>query len=208
MCRSNEHLHRFGGLPFIDFTQSFIFAPLDLQVTHAATHDSDQTSIDAKRYNYWTTGVPYNVSHFDGSRVYGAYGWKRGDLGTASGGWVMTARDLVRLMCATDQLANQSDILTPESLNEMESVPYPSFAPTRTHGWGKAEDGTLGKDGETIFSAAYMAKYPTGINVAIVVNTGGVSGKVRTKCGQISNTIKNAAIPATYDLFGMSEGSP
>jgi CubicO group peptidase (beta-lactamase class C family) len=195
-----------GGVPYIEFTRDFIFAPLNLQVAHAATHYSDLTSLDAKRYDYFTKGVPYHTSHFDGSRVYGAYGWKRGDLGTASGGWSMPARDLVRLMCATDQLGNQPDILSPAMLNEMESVPYPAIKSNQAHGWVRSSDGTLRKDGKFISGVAYMAKYGSGINVAIVVNTGAISGQVKDRCDEIEVIVKNAGVPVNYDLFGGSFG--
>jgi CubicO group peptidase (beta-lactamase class C family) len=198
-----------GGVPYIPFTQAFIFAPLGLQVAHAATHSSELTPLDARRYDYFTGGVPYHTSHFDGSRVYGAYGWKRGDLGAAAGGWSMPARDLVRLMCATDQLGNQPDILAPATLNEMESVPYPEVQANQAHGWGRSDNGTLRKDGKFISGVAYMAKYASGINVAIVVNTGAISSQVKDRCDEIEVIVKNAGVPATYDLFGgPPEGSP
>jgi CubicO group peptidase (beta-lactamase class C family) len=197
-----------GGISYIDFMQAFIFGPLNIAATHSATHYSDLTSLDAKRYAYWVKGVPYHTSSFDGSRVYGSYSFKRGDLGTASGGWVISARELVRLLCATDQLANQPDILTPASLNEMESVPYPLISSTQAHGWGRFANGTLVKDGKNIFCAAYMGKYASGVNVAIIVNTGASSDEVEKKCHAIKEVVTNAGIPVLYDLFGVSEGGP
>jgi CubicO group peptidase (beta-lactamase class C family) len=197
-----------GGIPYIAFMQGFVFGPLNLAATHSATHYGDLTTLDARRYDYWTSGVPHHASMFDGSRVYGSYGWKRGDLGTASGGWVISARELVRLLCATDQLANQPDILTPASLNEMESVPYPAISTTQAHGWTRSADGKLGKNGKTIFCAAYMAKYPSGVNVAIIVNTGVESAEVESRCNAVEAIVKNAGISVLYDLFGANEASP
>ena len=139
--------------------------------------------------------------------VFGAYGIKRGDLGAAAGGWVATARDLVRIMCATDQLANQPDLLMPATLFAMESVPFPEVDANQPHGWDTSA-GKFGKDGNVGWGAAYMAKYPNGINVAIVINTGASSSDLETKVSQIKNIVVGAGVPANYDLFGLQEDAP
>ena len=196
-------IHEVSGIPYIEFMQEFVFSPLNVSVTHTAVDYAELTSQDAKRYSYYDGGLPYRVSKFDGTtRVYGDYGFKRGDLGAASGGWATSARDLVRIMCATDQLPNLPDLLSPESLDEMESVPYPELDAGQAHGWDTNSDGKFARTGKFYGGAAYMAKFPSGINVAIIINTGGSSSQVRGKVSEVEGIISSVNVPSDYDLLG------
>jgi len=188
--------------PYIDFMQNEIFMPLGLNITNTLTDYDDLTTSDAKRYYYYRSHTSYHSSNFDGSRVYGAYGIGRGDTGAAAGGWVTSARDLVRLLCATDRLNNHSDILQPATLDEMESIPFPYIADYQPLGWdSKNTAGRLQKNGKTGAMGAYMAKYPSGVNVAIIFNSGSGVNLPTKLSGELEVIIKNSNIPEDYDLF-------
>jgi CubicO group peptidase (beta-lactamase class C family) len=208
-CRKYNN-HNFGlaghiiaersGVSYGAFIFEHILNPLGLDIAPKRPFLADQTGLDSSRYGWFDSGVPYRISDFDSSqRVYGAYGYKRTDLGLAAGGWESSARDLVRLLCATDRLGNQSDILSEDSLDEMESVPFPETDASQAHGWSKSGS-KLAHSGLQGEGAAYMAKWGTSINVAVVINTGngislsGIAGNVKT-------AIENASIPFNYDLF-------
>jgi CubicO group peptidase (beta-lactamase class C family) len=172
---------------------------------------AEQEPIDSKRYTYYDSGMPQYPSKFDGvirSSYYGvgkAYG--------PQGSWTATAADLVRFMCATDRRTlpyDVPDLLTGPTLDVMESVPFPNAAPNPfAHGWDiisdpdSADYGKLAHSGAHDAARAYMAKYPDGINVAIVVNTG--KGDYSSEANQIRAIVKQAIedqmIPVWYDLF-------
>lgn len=189
------------GMGYEDFIQQFILQPIgidEMRVSKTSWHQ--QEANDAKRYHYYKSGMPHLPSKFDG--VVGPIAYGHGRSYGPQGSWTATAADLARLMCATDRLPNQSDILEPGTLDTMETVWFPAAGgdSPRTLGWGLTSGGTLNHNGLTSVGRAWMCKYANGINVAICANTGnGSLGK--SLADTVMNLVEDAAIPVWYDQF-------
>ncbi len=137
--------------------------------------------------------------------------------GSAAGSLKATAGDLVRFMLATDKLPNHKDILKAETIDLMESRPFPSTAPNVAHGWGiRCKDSActqskLSHGGKTGGGTAYMVKFKnyqlsnidvSGINVAIATNFG-KSSKLSKLAHNIARKLGTANIPENYDLLNV-----
>lgn len=196
---------RTAGVPYETYIRDNVLLPIGL--TNVVPTGIAPSLLDAAPHLYngsgnpavWNTlGVPHPAEY-------------------AAGGWSATARDLVRLMCATDKLANHSDILQPATINLMESRPYPNTAPSGAHGWRyEGPQGKLWHNGSVGGGASYIVKFPAGytsangtdlsnVNVAVCVNiqnANPLKGLVDT----IAVTAGAASVPVWYDLFGGAYG--
>lgn len=147
-------------------------------------------------------------------------GWKtKSDAATkvsAAGGWSTTARNLARIMVATDQLPNYPDLLKPATLDLMETKPFPGVSP-HTLGWvsskNKKGHTKLSHNGKITGGTAFIAKYPDGyiaksgidlsnINIAICTNNGDASTDALSALAtEIAKVVGQKTIPEHYDLF-------
>lgn len=200
-----------SGMDYEPFMRQVLqLAEIDaMRVSRSWWHE--QEPIDSKRYAYYDSGMPQKPSKIDGVTRSSVYG--NGKPYGPQGSWTSSAADLVRFMCGTDRRAKPydvPDILTDATLDVMESVPFPdSTGDPMAHGWdiisnpNSSDYGKLAHGGAHDAARAYMAKYPDGINVAIVVNTG--KGDYTSEANQIRNIIKGALdqgkIPVWFDLF-------
>lgn len=192
-------IERTAGVSYASYIRNQICSPIGLANTWPT--DTAPSGIDAMPHRY-VDGVP--VTWPDREETH--------PLGYAAGGWSSTARDLVRLMCATDRLPNQSDVLSPATLDLMESRPYPTGAPSRAHGWQyEAPKGKLWHNGSIGGGASFIAKFPPGyisangtdlsnVNVAICVNIQN-AGALDSLVDQVALAVGAASIPVWYDLF-------
>jgi CubicO group peptidase (beta-lactamase class C family) len=130
----------------------------------------------------------------------------------AAGGWSATAGDMVRLMLSTDQLPNHPDILSPGSLNEMETPPFPNTAGDEAIGWKTNAGGKLAKGGDLGDEGnAYIAKFPAGytvngvdvggMTIALCSNGGGDSSLLKTLADDIVKAAAPIAVDPAYDLY-------
>lgn len=183
-----------SGTSFHNYVRTNIIDPLRLNIRASS---SGQTSIDTHRHDYNEDGT---------LRAY--IDDPPNDLGLASGGWKSSAGDLVRLMLATDRNPNHPDILSPATLDLMESQPYPS-ASSYAHGWLKdSNSGKLAKNGALQGGTAYIAKYfnSTPVTVAVCTNVQisdarGGSNALRNLANAIEAAVNRATISSSYDLY-------
>jgi CubicO group peptidase (beta-lactamase class C family) len=188
-----------SGMTYHDYARSNIIDPLGLNIR---ANSSGQSAEDTFRHYYGNNGVP--VSYMDDPT---------NDLGLAAGAWKASAGDLVRLMLATDGNPNHPDVLSPATLADMESRPYPG-ASSYAHGWDKNNAGKLAKGGRLGGGTTYIAKYPTDyfdgssapITVAICTNVEisdarGGSSTLGALAEDIAVVVKDAAIASGYDLY-------
>ena len=178
-----------------------------------------------------TTGIiPYlkTVSAFDSAaHHYNEDGTIRTEDLTATnnvrvtlsaGGWTSSAGDLVKLLLATDQVTNHSDVLQPSTLQKMEK-PYWNNILHRGLGWGVSQkaDGSIkvSHGGDRGESAAFMAKFLPdyqsndgldlgGINIAICANIDfpGGSSSLGSLANDIVKRVATADINANFDIWG------
>lgn len=197
-------IQRVSGQSYSTYIRNQITAPIGLMNTWptgtVATSDP-LFGIEATPHTY-ANGVP--VVWSDATNPH--------PLEYAAGGWSSTARDLVRVMCATDKLTNRSDVLKPTTIDLMESRPYPDTAPGRAHGWQyEAPKGKLWHNGSVGGGASFIVKFPPGyisangtdlshVTVAICVNIQN-AGPLGGLADQIALAVGAANIPASYDLF-------
>jgi len=193
-------IERTSGQSYADYLRQQVLVPLGLN--NVVPTGQQASLLDAAPHTYNGAGNPVVWANLAAPHP----------AEYASGGWSSSARDLVRLMCAVDKLPNRSDILSPATIDLMESRPYPITASSGAHGWRyEAPKGKLWHNGSVGGGASYIARFRNGyvsangtnlseIHVAIVVNIQNASPLLG-----LSNTVAlaagAAAIPANYDLF-------
>jgi CubicO group peptidase (beta-lactamase class C family) len=187
-----------SGESYEDYIRERVLTPLGL---HAVVRGGTSVALAATPYekedhpflqDAWTPKAkPYTVSN----------------LGLATGGWMSTAKDLVRLMCALDKKTT-APILNPGTVGTMEAIAYPAIDSSQPLGWDKNDSGKLYKNGLT--SAGGMSqiiKFLPGtigadeINIAIVGNIEHKPGDIDTELQTLAKIVAAASIPDTYDLF-------
>jgi CubicO group peptidase (beta-lactamase class C family) len=202
------------GKSFYGYVRDNVLKPLNLH-TRIIPYGEQINKLDA---------MPHSIN--DGKIQTDAIVKKQSQLGLAAGGWTASAGDMIRLMLATDKLANHKDILTANSLDIMNTPPFPATASDRAIGWEYFKNNTggvkLDHNGSTGNGQAYLVKFLPGyisnsgddlsnIYVAIHVNVGGsdistgkkygLTGKMDTLAGNIAIATSETDIPGYYDAF-------
>ena len=195
-----------SGIPYDKFIRSRILLPIGLN--HVVPYGTSGSSRDAARHRRDANGDPQPLAHGIQDKPM--------SLALPTGGWAATAQDMVRLMCATDKLNNQLDVLGRGTIDIMETVAFPEVDDRQPLGWDsrtpKGNSAVLSKGGMLTGGRALIRKFLPGykaddgtdlshVNVAICINishgissTGGLLNKIALECG-------NADIPESFDLF-------
>ncbi|WP_303311630.1 serine hydrolase [Hymenobacter sp. BT730] len=109
-----------------------------------------------------------------GQKVPLSYGGFNLEAMNAHGGWIFSARDLVRLLLSADGLNSRADLL---SASTIETMTTPSAAnPAYAKGWALA-DGNWKHSGYIDGTASYLARTPDGYTWAILLNSNGTSAQ-------------------------------
>jgi CubicO group peptidase (beta-lactamase class C family) len=189
-----------SGLTFHDYARANIIDSLGLNIRAAS---EGQSAADTYRHKY-VAGVPSAYTDDPTN-----------DLGLAAGGWKSSAGELVRLMLATDRNPNHPDILSEQTLDFMESRPYPGIS-SYAHGWDRNSSGKLAHSGRLGGGTTYIAKYPEDysgigndsdpITVAVCTNISisdarGASSSLRKLADDIAVATDRATIDLGYDLY-------
>jgi CubicO group peptidase (beta-lactamase class C family) len=190
-----------SGKQYQPFVKQHVLLPIGLN--RVVPVGAAVTSLDASPHDYINNGTSFTAFKLPTNSGTGS-----------AGGWRATAKDLARFMVATDQLANHSDILKPQTLQLMETRPFPNTVPSRALGWGisvKGRGKKLSHGGLIRGGAARVVKFTPGyvaadgtkldhVNVAICVNIKNNSG-ISALASKIANACGKASIPVVYDLF-------
>lgn len=186
-----------SGMSYADFVRQRILLPLGLNnVVPAYTAVGE---LDAFRHTRDDDGNPTPISHKELDKP---------TLGLAAGGWVATAQDLVRIMCATDKQTSLP-ILSAAVIDLMEADAVDGI-PNRPLGWdSRSATAGLNKGGALTGGRALILKFPPGfisggidlsdINVAIGINIR--VSKPTNLLISIAKAAAQADIPEHYDLF-------
>lgn len=134
------------------------------------------------------------------------------DVSLAAGGWKSSAGDLVRLMLATDRNPNHPDLLSPTTLDKMETRPYPG-ASSYALGWKHDKPHRFHHNGKLGAGTTYVARYDAGwsdlysdqITVAVCTNISiskkqGSSKPLRRLAERIAKVTGTAEVSTSYDL--------
>lgn len=125
-----------------------------------------------------------------GRRVPAAYGGFQVEAMNAHGGWLFSARDLVRFLLSVDGFAAQPDILSRASLQRMTqgSVAAPWYA----KGW-VVSGGTWWHTGQLDGTATLVARTADGYTWAILLNTDRDNDDFWTDLQELGWTWQNGA---------------
>ncbi|WP_345236459.1 serine hydrolase [Hymenobacter saemangeumensis] len=117
----------------------------------------------------------------------------------AHGGWLFSARDLVRLALAADGLPSRPDLLAPATLRSMVQ---PSAVST-WYGLGWMVHGdTWWHSGLLDGTASLVTRAPSGYTWAILLNTGSGSAQFWRELQELGNSwIRDASSWPAHDLF-------
>jgi CubicO group peptidase (beta-lactamase class C family) len=122
-----EVIEKKTGLTYENYVKQNIFAPLGIyDVRQGKSLLADKQEREGEYINNFVTLSAYGTGQMVPSQ-YG--GWSYGSI-DASGGWIATARDLVRLLTAVDGFPSRPDILSPSTIQTMTtpSATNPGYA--------------------------------------------------------------------------------
>ena len=153
-------------------------------------------------YDY--PGAPLVPSIFDSTilvpRQYG------GDFSIesskATGGWVASAQDLCKLLCAVDKFSTRPDILSTATINTMVQPIHEYLGFPYALGWIiNTTSNNWFHDGALIGTMSYQVRRNTEINYALVVNSNYSSGQFTALSSLVSSVIPLITSWPAIDLF-------
>jgi CubicO group peptidase (beta-lactamase class C family) len=107
----------------------------------------------------------------------------------ACGGWIASAQDLCKLMCAVDKFSTRPDILLSSTINTMATPIHSVFGNPYALGWFiNTTSNNWWHDGLLTGTMAYQARRNTEINYALLVNSSYSSGQY-TALSSLAGTI-------------------
>ena len=153
-------------------------------------------------YDY--PGAPLVPSIFDSTilvpRQYG--GTFSMGSSKACGGWVASAQDLCKLMCAVDKFSTRPDILLPSTINTMVQPVHSYLGAPYALGWFiNTTSNNWYHDGGLIGTMAYQARRNTEINYALVVNSNYSSGQFTALSSLVGSIIPLITSWPAIDIF-------
>ena len=153
-------------------------------------------------YDY--PGAPLVPSIFDSTilvpRQYG------GDFSIESskacGGWVASAQDLCKLLCAVDKFSTRPDILSTATINTMVQPVHSYLGFPYALGWIiNTTSNNWFHDGALIGTMSYQVRRNTEINYALVVNSNYSSGQFTALTSLVSSIIPLITSWPAIDIF-------
>ena len=112
-----EIIEEISGMSYEDYVQETILAPLgicDMQIAKTLLEDKAE-----REGEYIGNGYTNLSCYGTGEYVPWEYGGFHVEAMTAHGGWMASARDLVRLLVAVDNFPTKPDILQASTINSM-----------------------------------------------------------------------------------------
>ncbi len=153
-------------------------------------------------YDY--PGAPLVPSIFDSTilvpRQYGG-SFSMGSS-KACGGWVASAQDLCKLMCAVDKFSTRPDILLPATINTMTKPIHSYLGNPYALGWFiNTTSNNWWHDGSLIGTMTYQARRNTEINYALLVNSNYSSGQYTALSSLVGSIIPLITSWPAIDIF-------
>lgn len=134
-----------------------------------------------------------------GQKVPLSYGGFNLEAMNAHGGWIFSARDLVRLVLAADGFNSRADLLSAATI---ETMAAPSAAnPAYAKGWMLKED-TWRHTGLIDGTASYLTRTPDGYTCAILLNSNATSAAFWKALDKLGRTcVQGTDSWPLHDLF-------
>ncbi len=162
----SEIIEEVSGLSYEQYMQQEIFHPLGIYDMHIGENLLDDKMEREGEYvgNGFTTLDLYG----SGNLVPWEYGGFSVNAMDGHGGWVATARDMVRLLVAVDGFSTKPDILLPGTINTMvtPSANNGNYA----KGWSVNGSNNWWHNGAVDGTACYWVRSNSGYTWAIVLN--------------------------------------
>jgi N-acyl-D-amino-acid deacylase len=209
-------IEKISGLTYGDYVRAQVFAKAG--VTRAFVGRSllsDRLPGEVRYYDY--PGAPLVPSVFPPTtaRVPFPYGGMDIEAVQATGGWVVSAVDYVRLLCALDGTkAGPAAILTPASIDLWTSPPpapvsagastyYAMGVSAQNIGNGVGPRASWFHNGSLPGSRAYMVRFANGVTYAITFNTRtqDADSMLQAINAALNPILSTLAPPAAGDLF-------
>jgi N-acyl-D-amino-acid deacylase len=192
-----EVIEKKTGLTYENYVKQNIFAPLGIyDVRQGKSLLADKQEREGEYINNFVTLSAYGTGQMVPSQ-YG--GWSYGSI-DASGGWIATARDLVRLLTAVDGFPSRPDILSPTTIQTMTtpSATNPGYA----KGWIVNSSGTWQHGGLLDGTSAQMVRTNSEFTWAVILNKfPQVSGFQNAMTNLGWNCTNTVTTFPTHDLF-------
>jgi len=120
----------------------------------------------------------------------------------SAGGWVASAQDLCKLMCAVDKFISRPDILLSATINTMTTPIHSVFGSPYALGWFiNTTSNNWWHDGLLTGTMAYQARRNTEINYAVIVNSSYSSGQYTALSNLVGTIIPLITSWPDIDLF-------
>lgn len=161
-----EIVKELSGMEYEDYVKDQILAPLGICDMHVG-----KTLIEDKRpregeYPYGFTSLSaYGTGEF----VSWAYGGIHIEAMGSHGGWIATARDLVRLTLAVDGFDTKPDILTQATLTNMTTPSANNQFYAK--GWAVNPSNNWWHNGSLPGTASFIARTTQGYTWAVILNS-------------------------------------
>jgi CubicO group peptidase (beta-lactamase class C family) len=185
------------------YVRDTILAPIGItDMRIGKTLLSNKLPNEVHYYDY--PGAPLVPSIFDSTilvpRQYG--GTFSVGSSKACGGWVASAQDLCKLMCAVDKFSTRPDILLPSTINTMTTPVHSYLGAPYALGWFiNTTSNNWYHDGGLIGTMAYQARRNTEINYALVVNSNYSSGQYTALSSLVGSIIPLITSWPAIDIF-------
>ena len=197
-----EVIEKKTGMSYENYVKQNIFAPLGIyDIRLGKNLLADKQEREGEYINPFTTLSAYGT----GQLVPWQYGGWSIEAMDAHGGWIATARDLVRLLTAVDGFPSRPDILSPTTIQIMTtpSATNPGYA----KGWSVTPQNTWFHGGSLDGSYSWMVRtssqFSSQVAWAVIMNK-------RTEAAGFQNAVANLGFGncvnstttfPTHDLF-------
>ena len=198
-----EVIEKITSQDYETYVRDTILAPLGI----TEMHDGRSLLINAfpnevQYYDY--PDAPLVSSIFDNNiMVPMQYGGTDMEAKKASGGWVASAQDLCKLICAVDKFSSRPDILSQATITTMvlPTNHYVNGNPYALGWWINTSTNNWYHSGSLTGTMTFQARRNTGINYAILVNSNYNSGQYTALSNLVGTVIPTITSWPAIDLF-------
>lgn len=162
----SEIIEEVSGLSYEEYMQQEIFHPLGIFDMHIG--ENLQADKLEREGEYVGNGFTTLDLYGSGDLVPWEYGGFSLNAMDGHGGWIASARDMVRLLVAVDGFATKPDILLPGTINTMVTPSANNSGYAK--GWGVNGSNNWWHSGAVDGTASYWVRSNSGYTWAIVLN--------------------------------------
>lgn len=191
-----EVIEKKTGLTYENYVKQHILAPLGIyDVRLGKNLLADKQEREGEYNSPWTTLSAYGTGQY----VPWQYGGASVEAMDAHGGWIATARDLVRLFSAFDGFPSRPDIISPATLQIM-TTPSANFS-IYAKGIQVNSAGTWWHAGALFGLYSWMARNTNQVTWAVIMNKRSDDPTFENAVGNLGSCANATTTFPTHDLF-------